>query len=88
MGASTKKLVLLLSKDLVILMVIASIITIPIMYFWINELLVSVQHYSVQIGCVEVLVSLAVIMFLGLLTILSQTMKAANANPVDNLRSE
>lgn len=88
MGASTKRLVLLLSKDFVVIMIIASVITIPIMYFWFNELLVSVQHYSVQIGFFEILVSLIVILFLGLITILSQTLKAANANPVDNLRSE
>ena len=88
MGASTKRLVLLLSKDFVILMVIASLITIPIMFFWFNELLVSIQHYSVQIGFFEIIISLAIIMFLGLSTILSQTLKAANANPVDNLRSE
>lgn len=88
MGASTKRLVLLLSKDFVILMVIASVITIPFVYFLFNELLVSIQHYNIQIGFVEIILSLAIILFLGLTTILSQTLKAANANPVDNLRSE
>ncbi len=88
MGASTKRLVLLLSKDFIVIMLITSIITIPVIYFWFNELLVSIQHYSVQIGFVEITVSLGIILSLGLLTILSQTYKAANANPVDNLRSE
>ena len=88
LGASSKKLVLLLSKDFVILMLIASIITIPIMYFLFNEILVSIQHYSLQIGFIEIVLSLAIILFLGLFTILSQTLKAANANPVENLRSE
>lgn len=78
----------MLSKDFIILMVIASIITIPVVYFWFNEILVSIQHYSIQIGFVEIVMSLVIILVLGLTTILSQTLKAANANPVDNLRSE
>ncbi len=88
MGASSKSLVLLLSKDFLILMVIASVITIPVIYFLMNHLLVSIQHYSVQIGFLEISVSVIIIMFLGLTTILSQTLKAANANPVNNLRTE
>lgn len=88
MGASSKSLVLLLSKDFVMLMVIAGVITVPVIYFLMDHLLVSIQHYSVQIGFLEISVSLIIIMFLGLTTILSQTLKAANANPVNNLRTE
>ena len=88
LGASTKRLVFLLSKDFIFIMLIASLITIPVMYYLFNFLLGSVQHYNVQIGFVEVLSSLSIIMILGLSTILSQTLKAASANPVDNLRSE
>ena len=88
MGASSESLVLLLSKDFVILMVIASIITIPVIYFLFNHLLADIQHYSIQIGFIEIIISLLIMMFLGLATILSQTLKAANANPADNLRTE
>lgn len=87
-GASAKSLVILLSKDFVVLMAIASLITIPIIYFIFNEILPSTQHYSIQVGFVEVFVSLVIMMVLGLATILSQTLKAANANPVENLRTE
>jgi len=88
MGASSESLVLLLSKDFVILMVIASIITIPAIYFLFNYLLLSIQHYSIQIGFIEIIVSLVIMLALGLATILSQTLKAANANPAENLRTE
>lgn len=88
MGASSESLVLLLSKDFIILMAIASIITIPVIYFLFNYLLVSIQHYSIEIGFIEIIISLMIILFLGLTTILSQTWKAANSNPVDNLRTE
>lgn len=87
MGATSESLVLLLSKEFVILMVIASLITIPVMYLLFNHLLGNTQHYSIEIGLVEVVVSLIIMLFLGLTTVLSQTLKAANANPVDNLKA-
>jgi ABC-type antimicrobial peptide transport system permease subunit len=88
LGATAKSLVILLSKDFVMLMAIASLITIPIIYIIFNKILSATQHYSIQVGFVEVLVSLVIMMVLGLATILSQTLKAANANPVENLRTE
>ena len=78
----------MLSRDFLILLVIASVITIPLVYFLFDYLLATIQHYNIQIGFFEISVSLAIILLLGLTTILSQTLKAANANPVDNLRSE
>lgn len=88
LGASSESLVLLLSKDFVILMLIASILTIPAIFFLFRYLLVSIQHYSIRIGFTEIMVSLMIMMVLGLVTILSQTLKAANANPADTLRTE
>jgi ABC-type antimicrobial peptide transport system permease subunit len=73
LGATVKSLVFLLSKDFVMLMVIASAIT---------------QYYSIKIGFWEIFVSLLLMLFLGLATVLSQTLKAANANPVNNLKTE
>lgn len=88
LGASSENLVLLLSKDFIILMLIASIITIPVIFFLFTHLLASTQHYSIRIGFIEIIVSLLIMMILGLVTILSQTLKAANANPADTLRTE
>lgn len=88
LGASANNLVVLLSKDFILLMIIASVITVPVVYFLFTHLLSSTQYYSIQIGVVEVLLSLVIMMFLGLATVLSQTLKAANANPVDNLKIE
>ena len=85
LGATSESLVLLLSKDFVLLMVIASIITIPVIYFLFNHLLGNIQYYSMEIGLSEVIVSVVIMMRLGLATVLSQTLKAANANPVKHL---
>jgi hypothetical protein len=46
------------------------------------------QYYHAPIGPFEVVISLALVLVLGLTTIFSQTLKAANTNPVDNLRVE
>ena len=86
MGASSESLVLLLSREFVILMTIASIITIPVMYILFNHLLGNTQHYSIEIGALEIGINLFIMLVLGLSTVLSQTLKAANANPVDNLK--
>jgi putative ABC transport system permease protein len=88
MGASEQSLVILLSKDFIYLMLIASVIAIPAVYFLFDYLLLSIQYYSIQIGIVEVSISLMIIALLGFSTIFSQTRKAANANPVDYLRTE
>ncbi|MHA4847594.1 ABC transporter permease [Flavitalea antarctica] len=88
MGASTRNLVLMLSKDFLILLVIASLITIPLVYFMFDYLLSTIQSYNIQIGIFEIGTSLGIVLVLGLTTILSQTLKAANRNPVDNLRTE
>ncbi|MES2647043.1 MAG: ABC transporter permease [Bacteroidota bacterium] len=88
LGATVKSLVLLLSKEFILLMVIAAAITIPTMYFLFTHMLANTQYYSIQIGFLEICISLLIMLFLGLVTILSRTLKAAYANPVDNLRSE
>ena len=88
MGASSESLVYLLSKDFMLLMAIAGIITIPSVYFLMERLLLTAQYYNVPIGAVEIAISVAIMLALGMITILSQTLKAANANPVDNLRVE
>lgn len=88
MGASSENLVVLLSKDFVKLLVIASVITVPAVYFLMDYVLANTQHYSVSIGFIEILASLVIMVVFVLTTILSQTLRAANANPADNLRSE
>lgn len=88
MGASSESLVYLLSRDFIILMIIASIITIPSVKYLMEWVMLHDQYYNVPIGAVEIGISLAIVLVLGMITVLSQTLKAANTNPVDNLRVE
>ncbi|HMJ70325.1 MAG TPA: ABC transporter permease [Cyclobacteriaceae bacterium] len=88
MGATSGTIAYILSKDFVKLMLIASAIAIPITWLFFEKLYFRLQSYSVPIGAFEILISLAILLVLGLSTVLSQTFKAAAANPVDSLRHE
>jgi putative ABC transport system permease protein len=88
MGASSESLVYLLSRDFIVLLAIAGIVTIPGVYFLMELMLQEAQYYHAPIGVFDVVISLAVVLALGLTTVFSQTLKAANTNPVDNLRVE
>jgi len=88
MGASSGSLVYLLSRDFIVLLAIAGIVTIPGVYLLMELMLQEAQYYHAPIGAFEVVISLAIVSTLGLTTIFSQTLKAANTNPVNNLRLE
>lgn len=88
LGASSKSLVILLSKGYIKLMIIGSLIAVPLTYLLLDTMLAQMQYYRADIGFLEIFVSLLIVAALGLTTIISQTLKAARANPVDNLKSE
>ena len=88
MGASVSRLVLELSADFMKLLLIAAIITVPIAYFMFDKLFLSMQHFRANIGATEIILSILILFVLGVTTIMSQTIKAAQRNPVDSLRYE
>lgn len=88
MGASILAVTMLLSKDFIKLMAIGSAIAIPLTWLFFDKLYLRMQYYHVNVGVAEIILSLLVLSILGLGTVLSQTLKAARANPADTLRSE
>ena len=73
--------------DFLVLLCVAAIITIPGVYLLFTQLMLpDAQYYHAPIGVFEMVVSLGIVLSLGLTTIFSQTLKAANANPVENLK--
>jgi putative ABC transport system permease protein len=89
MGASTINITMVLSRDFIKLMAIAALIATPLGYVFFERLYLRTQQYYYQsVGLFEISISLFVMVLIGLVTILSQTYKAANKNPVDTLRSE
>jgi putative ABC transport system permease protein len=88
MGSSTSEITILLSRDYLRLLVIAAIIAIPATW-WLAQLYYeNAQYYRAEIGLIDIGLSLAIIVVLGCGTVLSQTSRAAKANPVDTLRYE
>jgi putative ABC transport system permease protein len=87
LGASISNIVQLMSKEVLILIVIANVIAIPIAYYIGNKWLQSFA-YRIQLGWTIFALSGVMVMAIALLTVSSQALKAALANPVDSLRYE
>jgi ABC-type antimicrobial peptide transport system permease subunit len=87
LGASVISLWQLLSKDFVMLVLIASAIAIPVAWYFMNEWLKSYQYkISIGLGIFVSVVLLSIV--ITLITVSSQAIKAAIANPVKSLRTE
>lgn len=87
MGASSREVAVLLSKTFVILMLIAAVIGIPVGYFF-GDLFLSTYAYKIEISPGLILIGIAIVGGLGIVTVWSQTWKAASSNPVKSLRYE
>ena len=86
-GASEKQLVSILSKSFIKLLLIAGLIAMPV--GWLLAY-IFLQNFSLRtkFGFINVMMCFLFLLIIGLFTIISQTYKAAAANPVRNLRSE
>ena len=86
LGASEGKLIWLLSRGFLKLVGIAILISAPLIYiinnFWLQEFNVRVNFIG------EILIGIFVIFALGLVTVISQTRRAARTNPANVLRAE
>lgn len=87
LGASERSLVYHLSKGFLSLIAIAIVIALPLAYF-INNLWLQHMAYRVEMSLGLVIFGILVLLLLGLITIGSQTLKAAFVNPVDQLKNE
>ncbi|MEM6842797.1 MAG: ABC transporter permease [Bacteroidota bacterium] len=87
LGASASSILILLSKDLVILIGIAFLLATPISYMIMNEWLGNFA-YQVSLSPITFLIAGTATLLLGWFTMGFQSIKAALANPVDSLRNE
>lgn len=86
-GASETQLVTILSKSFIKLLFIAGFIAMPI--GWLLSAMF-LQNFSQRaaFGFLNVVMCFVFLLAIGLFTVISQTYKAAMANPVKNMRSE
>jgi len=87
LGASVSGILLLLSKEFIKLVVIASLIAFPVAWWVMNKWLQDFS-YRVNINWWIFLLAGAAALLVAILTISFQAIKAAIANPVKSLRTE
>ncbi len=87
LGASVASITTLLSKDLLKLVVIAIVISSPIAYYFMNSWLQDFAYRIAMEWWVFVLAGLAAV-FIAMLTVSYQAIKAALMNPIKSLKTE
>lgn len=87
LGATTGKIVGMLSSELVITILISSLAALPIAYFLIDLWL---QNYPnrIQFNLVMYLIPPIIVLLVALITVGTQTFSAANSNPKDILMDD
>ena len=87
LGASITNIAVMISKDFMILVVIALLIASPVAWYFMNKWLQDFAYHITISWWVFVLAGFAAV-FIALLTVSFQSIKAALMNPVKSLRSE
>ena len=87
MGASANIIVRLISKEILVLVSLATLIAWPLAYFftrdWLNDF-----AYRIDLGFIPFLLSFVLALLISLATISVQAITAAMKNPADSLRYE
>ncbi len=87
LGASVGGLLVLVSKDFVRLVCIASVIALPIIY-WVARAWLDNYAFHISLGWSVFIIPPIVLLTITLITICMQSLKTALTNPVKSLRSE
>jgi len=87
LGASVFNLWKLLSKDFVVLVLVACAIAIPVAWYAMNDWLKNYE-YKISIGWMTFALVVTLSIAITLITVSFQSIKAALSNPVKSLRTE
>jgi putative ABC transport system permease protein len=87
LGATAFQISSLITKDYLKLVLVAGLIALPVAFILVNSWLKD-YAFHINIGVWFFLLPVVMIVMIALLTVLYQSLKAAFANPVKNLRSE
>jgi putative ABC transport system permease protein len=87
LGSGDTALVLLLSKSFLTMLGLAILIGLPLSYF-INELWLNLIAYRTNISAGMIATGILILLFFGVVTVGSQTIRAMFVKPVDNLKNE
>lgn len=87
LGAAVSDILMLLSKDIIKLVLLANVIALPLSYMIINRWLQNFA-YRVDVNVLMFVLVCTVSLFTALATVAFQAVRAAMADPVDTLRYE
>jgi len=87
MGASVPLIMKLLSRDVVLMIIIASVISWPLAYFFMKDWLQNFA-FQVNLGFITFLIASLFSFIIAIATISYQGYKAASNNPTESLRNE
>ena len=87
LGSTIKGLLILFSRDFVRLIIIANLIALPIVYFFVNNWLQNFT-FRISIDWTMFVIPLIILLSIALLTIGIQTIKTSMINPADTLKHE
>jgi len=87
LGSSVRNIVLMLSKDFILLVVIAFVIATPVAWIIVNRWLEGFAYHMTLNAWIFMITALAGVT-IAFTTVAYQTLKAATSNPVDSLRNE
>ena len=87
LGASVNGIVQLLSKDFLRLVLISFVIATPVAWYFMNKWLQDF-NYRVNIGWWVFALAGFIALIIALVTVSTQAIRAALANPINNLRTE
>ncbi|MCB0839517.1 MAG: ABC transporter permease [Bacteroidetes bacterium] len=87
LGASSRQILVLLGKQFVVLMIIATAIAIPFAWWggdqWLNQ-----YAYHIDLSVWLFVIPVMMVLGIAVLTVTWQTLRAAHSDPVDSLRYE
>ena len=86
-GASSNSILVLLSRDFLLLIVVAGVLGVPLSWYLINQWLNGFA-YRVDVGYTGFIISVGIVLFISMVTIGYQVFKAATINPAESLRME
>ena len=88
LGATSGNLVLLLSRGFVMLLAISALIALPITYIFFENVVLTNFPFHNPVGIGELFAGLLAVLAIAFVMIGSQTIKAAQSNPAEVLKSE
>jgi len=88
LGAGIRNLVFLLSRSFFVMITIAAGVAIPVTIYIVDDVILSKFLYRTEIGLMETLSGLVVVLLIGVLTVGWQVRTAVVQNPADLLRDE